>query len=637
MTRKFGVNVQPAARRAVAWYSPKVLLQAARELLSSIDFQRNFDRREMFFGSVNVIDLSAQPANPQHPFWFDFISDSGDSGNATYAVARAALAPHLHAIDGETSIALPSGQLLVLGGDIAYPGASPEEYQYRFIEPYEMAKRQAGLDYSKKTVAAIPQNHDWFDSLSTFCRYFVNRSGDFIGASTPQQQTYFAVKLPGNWWILGFDFALGGDIDRNQFEAFCALLGKQPALPDPAKQDIKVAATENTPRIEADAQLILVYPEPYWYRELGDSAREGYPKRYQRLEHQLEANSARIALRIAGDQHHYARNTLAHDPHSRRASHLITCGTGGAFMHPTHCCDANDDKVLDRASDKTTLDPELGERIRVGRCKNPHRQTAHFDATRVRYPDVKTSRGLALGNIFAMFKPSFSHPRPSPLSTDFYAQLWDSNVGFALCLGLLYGFNAYANSLVFSPSFVPDQFGPMLKFSFCEAVLKWFHAMVYTPLALVINVLMLFGCLRIALEGPTSLCSKLCGGILHGLAHAFCVFVLYWSATHWHCLAELNARHPFIGGVGIWLFVALGGILAGGLLFGIYFAVAGWLGQMPNNAFGSLAIQGYKGFMRFKLSDGQLQAHFLALDRVDTQTTWDTPPSGWRVQDKFDV
>lgn len=80
----------------MAWYAPGVLLQAARELVRSQDFLRNLDRRESF-GALEVIDFSARPASAESPFWFDFIADTGDSGNATHAVFQATLRPQLAA------------------------------------------------------------------------------------------------------------------------------------------------------------------------------------------------------------------------------------------------------------------------------------------------------------------------------------------------------------------------------------------------------------------------------------------------------------------------------------------------------------------------------------------------------------
>jgi hypothetical protein len=299
---RFGLDVAPHARRPVAWYAPAVLWQAARKLLAAQQFATHLDRRETFPPDLRPIDFSADPCSASTPFWFDFASDTGDGGDATVAVAQGLLAPAMRgtqAVD-EAGQALPQGRLLILGGDLAYPGSGRMDYQYRFIEPLDQAlawaQRQAGagrwrhapdqarlgqpIEADDKVVVAIPQNHDWAVSASVFCRYFVNYdSGAVLGARAPQRQTWFALKLPRQWWVLGMDFALEGDLDRTQYEGFKSLLGQG---------------------LGPGSQVVLVYPEPYWTRPLGDRAPEGYPKRYQRLEAQLLAAGAHIRLRLAG-------------------------------------------------------------------------------------------------------------------------------------------------------------------------------------------------------------------------------------------------------------------------------------------------------------------------------------------------
>jgi hypothetical protein len=243
---------------------------------------------------------------------------------------------------------------------------------------------------------------------------------------------------------------------------------------------------------------------------------------------------------------------------------------------------------------------------------------------------------LALRNIYAMLKPNFSRPRPKLFSGDFLTQLFDSNFGFAVCLGVLYGFNAYVNSLAFSKSFAPDGFGPMASFNFCEGAQQWLHAMVFAPTALIINLVMLMGCLRIAWEGPVTWLEKFIGGILHGLTHALCIFALYWLGTH--IAAAQAMQSTFWESFAVWLFVTGSGIVVGGLLFGIYFAIANALfGQMPNNAFGSLAIQSFKGFLRCELTANNLHVYFLGVDCVNPETRWSSAPDQWAVKDEFDV
>lgn len=646
MDRRFGSHIPPGERRPVAWYAPGVLWQAGRELVQSLNFQRNLDRREMFTPVLAPIDLAAQPATTPQPFWFDFLSDTGDGGNAGFTVAQALLARELvlPQAQGEPLV-LPEGELLLLGGDLAYPSASAAEYQYRFIEMLGMAQDPAsrfgppGSDGPRKTLAAIPQNHDWFDSASTFCRYFVNfDKGAVIGARTPQRQTWFAARLPHGWWVLGLDFALAGDLDRQQFESFCALL-------DPLRED----------GLRPGDDVLLVLPEPYWTRPLGDGAAPGYPHRYQRLEAQLEAAGVRIRMRLAGDLHHYRRETLALDPATGRDTHLVTCGTGGAFLHPTHSLDVQAVKWLDRSPEPQPASADLAGRVRVGRAAQSARTRAGPPAPdpgappllafapAAAFPPPSLTRRLAWTNLWAFFTVKFSQPHGGLAAGALLAELWASNFGFAVCLGLVYGFNAYVNSGVFSASFAPDGFGPMAGLGYLQGQWLWLKAMVFSPFAALVNAGMLAGCVRIAWEGPARPVIRLATGLLHGMAHGYLIFALYWLASQ--ALAQLapplfGTAGPLaatLGALATWVAVGLMGIGVGGLLFGLYLAVAcGGFAQLPNNAFGSLAIEHYKGFLRFRLVPEGVEVFMLGIDQVPRRLARDEAiPPGWRVVDRF--
>lgn len=635
---RFGRRVPPCERRPVAWYAPTILLHAAQELVYSEDFLRNYDRRETFArdgkAEVEVMDFSDRAASHEQPFVFDFIADTGDGGRATFAVAQGALASTLAvATPNGGSEALPEGELLILGGDLAYPGANSVEYQYRFLEMFEMARddstrfapvRDETHDTSHgphKFVAAIPQNHDWFDSAATFCRYFVNHDkGVFIGARTPQSQSYFATKLSHDWWVLGFDWALSGDLDRYQFEAFAELAERE---------------------LTARSDLILIYPEPYWTRPIGDGAPQGYPKRYQRLEAMLEERGARIRMRLAGDSHHYRRETLDVDPLTGLDTHLITCGTGGAFTHPTHGVDVQGIKVLDRSVEPDVIGEEFERRVRAGRIDGEQDQSlpAHrCFAGQCTYPDASDTLSWARWGLpFSLFRIRFSR---SPRQLDWrtaLGEMWHSNFGFALALGVLYGINAYVNSFVFSASFAEDGFAPMGTLEFSRAAPLWLNAMVFSPFATGVNLLMLAGCVRIAWEGPGPRQWRLLSGIVHGFVHGFAIFTLYWIATHlllpW--LAGMASSSLAVG-LASWLLVGIGGVLMGGLLFGSYLALAcGVFGQLPNNAFGALAIEDWKGFLRLRLHPDGLEVNMLGLDRVPQQPDAQSRPRGWRLVDRF--
>jgi len=643
MKRQLGSAVPPCERRPTAWFAPGVLWQAGREWLQSARFQRNLDRREMFAPGIEPLDLSTLPATETEPCWFDFMSDTGDGGDATFTVAQALLAPMLELDDAEgTRHRLPEGQLLVFGGDLAYPGASALEYQYRFIEMLAAAQSPdsrfatTAQDASapappRKYIVAIPQNHDWFDSASTFCRYFVNYDqGAVIGARTPQRQTYFATKLPQGFWLLGLDFALVGDIDRLQFESFAALLSAQ-----------------STSGIAPGDDVLLIYPEPYWTRPLGDHAAPGYPRRYQRLEALIEARGARIRARIAGDLHLYSRQTLDADPRTGLSSHLVVCGTGGAFLHPTHSQEVQATKVLDRSPEPDAASVDLGLRVRVGIAQRSDDSTAHaqfrHDTATMDFPPPARTRTLAWANLVALLTVRFSR---SPRELGWLATLaeaWQSNLGFALCLGLLYGFNAYVNSGVFSASYRPDGFAPMGELGFVAAHWLWLKAMVFSPFAAFVNLFMLAGCVQTAWEGPAPKPLCIASGLAHGLLHAWLIFALYWLACH-----TLTQHFPTLAGwppplrdtllaLATWYAVGIAGLLTGGLVFGAYLALASALfNQLPNQAFGSLACADHKGFLRFKLTPTGLEVFLLGIDQVPRRRSAAEPlPPGWRVVDRF--
>lgn len=646
MSYKFGRNVLPSERRPVSWYSPPVLLQAGRELVSSVDFLRNSDRRELFDGAFEPIEFAVEDDGT---FGFDFIADTGDGGNATFTLAEAALKP---ALDLPGVGPLPRPELVVFGGDLAYPAASAYDYQYRLLEPYALAQppmTNADPLAAWTEVLAIPQNHDWFDSTTTFCRYFVGRNGDteFVGACSRQQRTYFAASLPRRWWILGVDFALKGDLDRKQFQAFCSLWDRH----------------RGGMRIEPDDNIILLYPEPYWTRKLSDAAPVGYPPRYQRLEHLLEAPpgdegsdrethgaGARIRLRLAGDLHHYCRHFARQGRYAdttRNSTHLVTCGSGGAFMHTTHGPEVQGKKIIDRSPEPNTEPPSLGRRTRVGlRDKTVSGDTLFaepLDET-ICYPAEKDSRILALKGLLVSIiaRPNFSRPWPSKL-WEKIAQLWDSNMGFALCLGLLYGFNGYVNSIAFSSSFAPDGFKPIRFYDLdMRLFYDWLRAMFYSPFATLVNLVMIAGCVRNAWEGTWHWSCKLISGLMHGLLHAVAVCVIYFVAANWAFEIFPDPMSFVRRGLLTWTLVTILGAIVGALIFGLYFTlVNGLFGQLTNNASGAMALQDYKGFLRFRMTGDHLEGYFLACDKVSKKWALKNgritaqTPAAWQVRDEF--
>ncbi len=596
---RFGKNQPPHHRWPIAWYNPMVLARSLREMVSTGDQIRNLDRREMY--PVNLELIRIADSERDGDFWWDFVSDTGDGGNATYTVAREMQKPALPRqtcpdIDsGGIPDSLPMGELLVLGGDLAYPGASVEEYQYRLSEMWTAAAPQPCADTPEpeqlRPSLAIPQNHDWFDNISTFHRYFVRTSSDPEALFTPlstrklQRQSYFAARLPNHWVILGFDFALVGDIDHQQYLAFKRLLGY-----------VGTSATDD--RITTRDNLILLYPEPYWIRDLGDSAREGYPKRYQRLEAYLHDNGFHVRVRLAGDIHHYARESASADGEQ---SHdlLLIAGGGGAFLHPTHSIVSHQNKLLSTKHEAAAMTPDLERRVRLGISTRPPLSNERVYDQRHHYPTPAQSRALLGSSWKAFFRPAGRGGGKRRL-----AALLQGNLMFSVMVGALF-------SIIAVTGFWPA--GLLLMALYTGISLERSRWLPWT------GCLLGLGLALLATYLPGSLQTYL---------------PLENQTYDW--LITLLVSFPL-------------GIVLGGLVTGIYFAACSWFGHLPNNSFSHLGYEGYKSFLRFRIDrEGNLHGYLWGADKVPdnwkdnpqlTFPLWmETHPeeaARWEIKDHF--
>lgn len=361
------------------WYTIQVLHTVFHMIIMLKVFLGRFDCRtirsaldQKASGRRAPIDQrftrTAQGAREE--LWFDFVADTGDGFDSTYTIARSLAQPHLNVeprrgrrslsrprfdsntwsvphkkaqasrLRGTGSTAslqgsfgetvqsthyLPRGDLLLHGGDLAYPHPSPELYEQRFFGPYEAALRPPdgadlvsvarkdaqssssllATEHSSPCCWMIPGNHDWFDGLDAFLHMICGRH--WIGGwHLPQTNTYWALELPHSWYVLGLDLGLTDDIDDEQFAYFHSLLEEMPA----------------------HANIITITHGPYWW--LDSYYRRPSPRMYSHL---LGLMRSKLRVRLAGDVHHYSRFSPKL-PHV--GPELVISGGGGAFLHPTH-------------------------------------------------------------------------------------------------------------------------------------------------------------------------------------------------------------------------------------------------------------------------------------------------------------
>jgi len=202
-------------QRMVGWLAPLLLLSTGLRALLAILFGAYLDKREL----QNSLDGEwfDHSATADGEMWLDYVADLGDGFHSTYSVAWLLAQQHL-TLDGDE---LPRGRLLLMGGDQVYPLASGDGYESRMKGPYRAALPEPPAGEPRPTLFALPGNHDWYDGLTAFLRLFARRKDGHIGGwRTQQRRSYFAVKLPGDWWLFAMDEQFGAYIDDPQLLYF---------------------------------------------------------------------------------------------------------------------------------------------------------------------------------------------------------------------------------------------------------------------------------------------------------------------------------------------------------------------------------------------------------------------------------
>lgn len=300
------VGVRSIISATLGSYTDQRLIQAATDNASEERLKNRYNFSGVGINSAGEKPVPSQAlaADANGAVWVDYIADLGDGFEATYAMAYLLAADELN-VAGEAS-PLPAGQLLIMGGDQVYPDATKQEYQTRLRDPYDWA---FSTPTPHRKVFAIPGNHDWYDGLSAFSALFCSARdriskgiGTQIGGwQCHQHRSYFAIKLPHNWWIWGPDIQLADNLDDSQRDYF------------------DLMADQTSP----DDNIILCIAEPSWLHKNYDNLHE--------ISMLARKRGAKICAVIAGDWHHYSRYTS-----DQIGIQFVTCGGGGAFAHATH-------------------------------------------------------------------------------------------------------------------------------------------------------------------------------------------------------------------------------------------------------------------------------------------------------------
>lgn len=278
----------------VRWFAPRQLWTSGLQIFGA-----------RMRGDYRIIEsLEAEQPAYDHAgdgeLWIDYVADMGDGFDSAFGVARQIARDRIDVAGAGRPLA--GGQILIMGGDQCYPVASRDGYRRRLALPYENAFTGAERD-----LYVLPGNHDWYDGLTAFMRRFCQQRR--LGSlRTRQTRSYFALRLPSDWWLLGIDLQLGADIDRPQSRYF-----REHALD----------------HMREGHRVIVCTAEPGWLSEPGSDEM----RNFRFIQQQVHATGARIHLWLSGDLHHYMRQRPGS---TALAGETVTAGGGGAFLHPTH-------------------------------------------------------------------------------------------------------------------------------------------------------------------------------------------------------------------------------------------------------------------------------------------------------------
>ncbi len=338
--------------RAIAWFGARSFWGHLWHLLASVIATEDIDSRDWMIAE-SPEELTSRVAKTigakrdgetlteakDADLWIDFIADTGDDVTVSAEVARILFQTY-DAPDPdhpEQTIPLPRGDLLVFGGDTAYPVATELEIHNRVIVPFNRVLR-ACHDGKNRALLGIPGNHDWYGGLDGFGRMFRARKGRISRVSQLPMDTIDRAGQIGHFFQWMEAFRIG------------RFVGKRPALPLEGYSPVQSAtyfALRLAPDLDlwgADRQLRSVdFNQRCFFADARDTdTQRGIllctaDPAYAFLEPNPAGQEILEALDVTleqdglfvltGDTHHYCRQHVGDGLH-------VTAGGGGAFLHP---------------------------------------------------------------------------------------------------------------------------------------------------------------------------------------------------------------------------------------------------------------------------------------------------------------
>ncbi len=269
----------------------------------------------------------------------DYLADTGDDPAVAEAISRIVFGEHaVRDVETGELVTLPRGDLLIFGGDTAYPVATTLEIHNRVIVPFNRGLGRSGDDGGARVLLGVAGNHDWYGGLDGFARMFRRRevplSPDESAPSTTPDRGAHA-RLAAEWverFVVGRDsvsqrkaLVLKGYVPVQGASYFALPLAPGLRLWGCDRQlrslDFRQRYFFQRDReAHPDATRMVLLPDPY--RAFHEVSPTGAAM--------VEALGLRLGdephFVLSGDLHRFDRWTEG------RSTHVIA-GGGGAFCH----------------------------------------------------------------------------------------------------------------------------------------------------------------------------------------------------------------------------------------------------------------------------------------------------------------
>lgn len=340
-------------RRGVRWYGVLSFWGHIQHFLASAIATNDIDARDWMTPDEpdelarRVLErLGGDPRAPTlvdglaRDVWIDFLADTGDDPVVAEAVGSLLCREYVAGdpTDPSVRVALPRGDVLLVGGDMAYPVATTDEIHDRLVVPFNRSLI-AVADGRPRVVLGVPGNHDWYDGLDGFARLVRRRAVDLspdedrpsvVSGARPGR----GVRRAAEW---AERFVQGKSVSQRKalvLEGYTPVQGASylalPLAPgltligvDRQLRSIDFRQRRYFQRVldaRADDHLVVLLPDPVF------SFLDPSPTGVAMADALGLALAERPHLVVSGDLHHYERLEVGATTH-------VIAGGGGAFLH----------------------------------------------------------------------------------------------------------------------------------------------------------------------------------------------------------------------------------------------------------------------------------------------------------------